>query len=182
VPRGGTAIAQAIEAARDMFAHSPAESTKVLLILTDGEDHEGDPIAAAQEAYESDGIRTFAIGVGDPSSSVGAQVPMGPDPNSKPLLHDGQIVFSKLDVTGLQAISRAGGGQFAAIRDLPGLVDALAAMHGSELGTQERIRHVPRYPWFLAAALFLLFLEQFISERRAAGASAPQRVWQQEAA
>jgi len=182
VPRGGTAIARAIEAATDLFLHSPEEATKVILLFTDGEDHEGEPAAAAQEAYEKRGIRTFTIGVGDPTLTVGAQVPSGLGDSTRPLLYDGQIVFSKLDAAGLQEISRAGGGQFAAIRDLSRLVDTVAAMHKSHLGTEERIRHVPRYPWFIAAAVVLLFLEQFVHERRATPAAMPQRLWQQEAA
>lgn len=178
-PRGGTAIAEAIRASTDLFARSPQEATKIILLFTDGEDHEGGPAQAAQAAFEEHGIRTFAIGVGDPARTVGAQVPSGIG-SSKPLLHDGQIVFSKLDVPGLEEIGQAGGGQFAPIMDLHRLVDAMAGMRKTELTSQERVRHKPRYQWFVAMALLMLALETLISERRSSIANVPQRIWQQE--
>jgi hypothetical protein len=98
------------------------------------------------------------------------------------LLYDGQIVFSKLDVPGLQAVSHAGGGQFTVLRDFPRLVDAIAQMHGTKLGAEERLRHVPRYQWFIAAAIALLCMERFIHERRSVSAAAPMRAWQEETA
>ncbi len=180
-PRGGTAIAEAIRAATDLFAKSPQEASKIILLFTDGEDHEGGPVEAAKTAFEKHDIRTFTIGVGDPARTVGVQVPAREDDTRKPLLYDGQIVFSKLDVAGLQLIADAGGGRFAAIHELHRLVDAIAGMRKVELTTEERFRHKPRYQWFLAVALVLLGLETMISERRSSVADLPQRVWQQEA-
>jgi len=179
-PRGGTAVAEAIRAATDLFAKSPEEATKIILLFTDGEDHEGGPVEAAKVAFEEHGIRTYPIGVGDPARTVGAQVPVREGDARKPLLYDGQIVFSKLDVSGLQRIADAGGGQFATIHDLHRLVDAIAGMRKAELTMEERIRHKPRYQWFLAVALVLFGLESVISERRSSIEKLPQRVWQQE--
>jgi Ca-activated chloride channel family protein len=181
-PRGGTAIAEAIRASTNLFARSPKEATKIILLFTDGEDHQGGPVEAARAAFEEHGIRTFTIGVGDPSRTVGVQVPMGEDTN-KPLLHDGQIVFSKLDVAALQQIGEAGGGRFASITDLHALVDAIAGMHKTQLSTEERIRHKPRYQWFVATAILLLFLEMLMSERRSGGTDfEPARTWELERA
>lgn len=179
-PRGGTAIADAISAATDLLVRSPEEATKIILLLTDGEDHEGDPLAAAAKAWEDRGIRTYTIGVGDPARTVGVQVPSGEGAAGRPLLHDGQIVFSKLDVPGLQRIADAGKGRFAPVRDLHHLVDAIVGMRRAELSTEERIRHRPRYQWFVAVALFLLALETMISDRRTWIGDLPQRTWQQE--
>ena len=179
-PRGGTAIAAAIRGARDLFAKSTQEATKIIVLFTDGEDHEGDPLEEAKLAYEQAGIRTFTVGVGDTARTVGAQVPSGAGASSKPILYDGQIVFSKLDVANLQRIALAGGGQFASIKDFHRLVSEMAKMRSTELTTEERIRHRPRYQWFVAAALILLALETIISERRASVTKLPQRVWQQE--
>jgi Ca-activated chloride channel family protein len=178
-PRGGTAISQAIRSAIDLFAKSPEQATKIILLFTDGEDHEGGPAEAAREAFEEHNIRTFTIGLGDPARTVGVQVPAGAGDGRKPLLYDGQIVFSKLDVTGLRQIAEAGGGRFAPIRDLHSLVDAIAGMRRTELSSEERVRHKPQYQWFLAAALILLGLESLISERRASIENLPQRTWQQ---
>ena len=181
-PRGGTALAKAIYAATDLFVKSPDEATKVILVFTDGEDHDGDPIAAAQTAFQEHGIHTFTIGVGDPARIAGAQIPIHTGNKIKPLLHNGQIVFSKLDVPGLRQIARSGSGQYAAIRDFGRLVDAIAGMHRSELSTEERIRHKPRYQWFLAIALLLLALEGTIHERRRGETQTIKRVWQWETA
>ncbi len=180
VPRGGTAIGRAIAEATDLFAKSPAEATKLILLFTDGEDHEGGAQEAAKSVYEQFGIRLFTIGIGDPSLSAGAQVPSAQGGSNKPLLHDGQIVFSKLDVDGLRLAAQAGGGQYAPLDDLNLLVDAVAGMRKTELSTEERMRHKPRYQLFLVAALILLGAETIIAQRRLAIDDAPQRVWQQE--
>ncbi len=179
-PRGGTAIAKSIQAATDLFSKSPEEATKIILLLTDGEDHEGDPIEAAKQALEEHGIRTFTVAVGDPAQTVGARVPIREGGQRKALLYDGQIVFSKLDVAGLQQIAEAGGGQYAPIDQFPGLVNGMAQLRKTELTTEERMRHKPRYQWFLVAALILLGLETMIGERRTGTSDAPRRVWQLE--
>jgi len=179
-PRGGTAIGEAIREATDLFVKSPEQATKIILLFTDGEDHEGGAVEAATAAFEEHNIRVYPIGVGDPMRTVGVQVPAGADERGKPLLYDGQIVFSKLDVPGLQRIAEAGGGQFATIQDLHRVVDVIAGMRKVELTTEERVRHTPRYQWFVAAALLLLGLETLIHERRSSVEKRAQRVWQQE--
>lgn len=180
-PRGGTAIAKAIETATDLFAKSPPDASRILLLLTDGEDHEGDPVEAARIAFRDHHIRTYTVGVGDAARTVGAQVPIHDAGSRKTLLHDGQIVFSKLNEAELIKTAEAGGGQYAPIGQLHRLVDAMAAMRTAELATEKRIVHKPRYQWFIAAALILLAMETMMSDRRKSVSTLPQRVWQQEA-
>ncbi len=182
VPRGGTAIAQATRAAVDLFARSPQQATKVILLCTDGEDHEGGPVEEAQAALKDHSIHVFTIGVGDPMRTVGAEVPAGDGGPSKPLLHDGQIVFSRLDVEGLRKIANAGGGDYASIEQLHRVVDKIASMRTTELTTEERMRHQPQYQWFVAMALLLLGVEMMIREVRPVASDQLQRTWQQEAA
>lgn len=179
VPRGGTAIARALQAASDLFVRSPQQASKVILLFTDGEDHEGGPVETAREIQKNLGIQVFTIGVGDPSRTVGAEVPGGGANGDKPLLHDGQIVFSKLDPSSLRQIAEAGGGRYAPIGDFHVLVDAVSSMSHSELTIEERRRYKPRYQWFLSAALFLLVLETLIPESRP-GRDDLRRVWQGE--
>ena len=181
-PRGGTAIGRAITEATDLFARSPEQATKIVLLFTDGEDHEGSAVEAAKLAYEEHNIRVFTIGIGDPSLTAGARVPADDSRSAKPMLYDGQIVFSKLDVAGLRAIADTGGGRYAPLDDLHLLVDAVAGMRKTELSTEERMRHKPRYQLFLVAALIMLGIESLIGERRASVSDAPQRAWQQEGA
>jgi len=179
VPKGGTAIAQAIRTAVDLFAKSPQQATKVVLLCSDGEDHEGGPVEEAQAALKEYGIHVFTIGVGDPKRTVGAEVPAADGRVSKPLLHDGQIVFSKLDVEGLRTIANAGGGDYASIEELNRVVDKIANMRTTELTTEERVRHQPQYQWFVAVALLLLGLEMMIREVRPDTSNDLQRTWQQ---
>ena len=180
-PRGGTALAEAIYEAANFFSSSPEEATKVILLLTDGEDHEGDPVAAAQHVAEEYGVRVFTVGVGDPTRSAGAEVPSGPEPGSQPLVYDGQIVYSKLNEPYLRSIAEAGGGMYSRVSDFHRLVDALAQLEKHQLTTEEREQYVPRYQWFAAAALVLLTIETLLAQRRTRTASATLRRWTTEA-
>lgn len=180
VPRGGTAIGKAINAGVDLFAASPQEATKLLLVVTDGENHETDAVEAATAAYKEKGIRVYGISVGDPASTAGAQVPVGENVGAQPLLHNGQLVFSKVDVAGLRAIAEAGNGEYAPIEALSRLVGKIANMKGTELTTEERMRRRPQYQWFLATALMLLIVEAAMSELRSSVVDQPVRLWQQE--
>jgi Ca-activated chloride channel family protein len=179
-PRGGTAVAKAIESATDLFGKSPAEATKIILLVTDGEDHEGNPVEAARIAYEEHGIRTFTVAVGDPARTVGARIPVSEGGRQKPLLYNGQIVFSKVDVAGLHRIAEAGGGQFARVTGFKRRVDAIAVLRKTELSNETRLRHKPRYQWMIALALVLLGLEMIIREGSTTREVAPRRLWQLE--
>ncbi len=182
VPRGGTALGEAIRAAVDLFARSPQEATRVVLLFTDGEDHEGGPLEAAAAAYREQGVRIFTVGVGDAARSAGALVPGGAANEVKPLLYDGQIVFSKLQDEQLRAMAEAGGGQYAPVQELHRLVNAISGMWKTELTTEERQRHVPRYQWFVAAALLLLGLETIMAGPRGGDARSVRRLWAAEEA
>jgi Ca-activated chloride channel family protein len=175
--RGGTDIGEAIRRAAELFTGSPEEATRIILLLTDGEDQEGQAHAAAAEVYERDRIRVFTVGVGDPAWSVGAEIPV--EGGGQPLLHDGQIVFSKLAVGDLKAIAETAGGRYAPIGEFHRLVQEMAGMKRTELTTEERLRHRPRYQWFVAAALLLLGLETLIGDRRALTPDRPLRAWQE---
>ena len=182
VPRGGTAIAKAIDAAADMFAISPPDATKIVLLVTDGEDHEGQPVEAAQAAHKEHGIRVYTVAAGDPSSTVGAQVPMNENPNAPPLLHEGQIVFSRVADEELKAIAAAAQGEYVPLDSFNRMVAKMASLEGKELGTEERLRHRPHYQWFAAICLLLLFWETALSETAPKRGDEPLRAWQQEAA
>lgn len=181
VPRGGTAIGEAITAAVELFAGSPPEAEKIILVFTDGEDHEGAPVEAAAAAWNQNNVRVYTVGVGDPARTVGAPVPAAPG-SDKPLLHDGQIVFSKLNEPSLREIASAGSGEYAPVQQLFRIVNRVGATRKAELSAEERRRHQPRYQWFVAAALLLLFLETIIRSTARPAGEQPQRLWQEEAA
>ncbi len=181
-PRGGTAIAEAVYESAGFFKTSPKEASKILLVFTDGEDHVGDPIAAAREMHEEYGIVTYCVGVGDPSLTAGAEVPEGESPDARPLVHEGQIVFSKISPEALTAIAEAGQGRYVPAADFGLLVGHLSQLQKQKITAEERQRRMPRYQWFVAAALLLLTLEPLIARRRRVPDEAVTRVWQQEAA
>lgn len=175
-PRGGTAIAEAIYTASQGFAASGEQATKVILVFTDGEDHEGDPVRAAKEVYEKDGGVVFAIGVGDPDSPTGAQVPKAPGHND-PLVHEGQIIYSKLNMEGLDEIAQAGGGQAVDVSRFTSVVNLIDKMDKTKIESEERKRFKPRYQIFLAAGLWALMLQSWIRPTRKGPIEPPRRSW-----
>ncbi len=179
-PRGGTAIAQALRHATDLFARSPEDATRIVLLFTDGEDHEGGPVEEARVAWNEHGIHVYTIGVGDPAITVGSQLPGADDGANKPLLHDGQIVFSKIDVATLQKVAQAADGRYVPLPQLHRLVDAIAGMRRTRLSSEERIRHKPRYQWFVVMALILLGIETMVGEAGPMESGAVRRLWEQE--
>ena len=68
IPQGGTALAEAIQTARSAFKEG-YDNHKVLVIFTDGDDHDGQAIETAKEAAK-EGMRIFTIGVGTPKGDV----------------------------------------------------------------------------------------------------------------
>ncbi|MBO7305536.1 MAG: VWA domain-containing protein, partial [Bacteroidales bacterium] len=109
VPVQGTALGDAINTAIKSFSAeaSMQENNKAIILITDGENHEDDPVEAAKVAAEL-GIRVFCIGVGSPD---GKPIPMGENGD---LLKDkdGNIVVTKLDEKVLESVAVAGNGAY----------------------------------------------------------------------
>ena len=104
VPVQGTAIGDAINTAMRSFS-AQSEKSRAVIVITDGENHEDDPVTAAKQAAEM-GARVFAIGVGSPE---GKPIPMNGE-----LLKDkdGEIVVTRLDEKVLQDVAAAGNGVY----------------------------------------------------------------------
>jgi Ca-activated chloride channel family protein len=156
LPRGGTAIADAIDVAREMLSRSPyTESGKAIVVVTDGEEHEGDPEGAARRAQEA-GVVVHVVGVG---SAAGEPIPL----EDGSYLRDatGGTVVSRLDRARLEQVARAGGGVLAAPSegfDLEPVRAALSTLGKADLETRARQVHEERYRWALTPALLLLVL------------------------
>lgn len=165
IPVKGTAIGEAIRMALRAFDASQEESRAILLI-TDGEDHGGQALAAAEEA-KTKGVRIFAIGIG---RDEGAPIPDERGGFRKD--QRGELVLSRLDETTLQKIALATGGTY--VRSVTGDMDLeklyaqgiKATLKAQELGSRRRQRWEERFQWVLALALLVLGLEPFIRERR----------------
>ncbi|RKZ28674.1 hypothetical protein DRQ36_10100 [bacterium] len=173
IPEQGTAIARAIEIGREAFVEK-SNRQHVMLILTDGEDHEGDPVAAAEAAREK-GIIIYTVGIGSPT---GVPVPQYDKYGNKAgLLKDreGNIVTSKLDEMTLQRVALATDGKYYPARpgaaELDEILDAISGMEKSEIESKVFTNFEERYHWALIPALICLLLSSALPERRKAGAA-----------
>jgi Ca-activated chloride channel homolog len=166
VPVQGTAIGRAIEmAVRSFTPESPA--SKVLIIISDGEDHEDDPIKAANAAREQ-GVTVFTIGIGRPE---GAPVPVKEGGQVRFLTdQEGNTVISRLDETLLRGIAIAGNGLFiragSSGTGLEAIMEEIGKMDKAEFGELIYTEFEERFQYMAAMALLFLVLDLLIPERK----------------
>ncbi len=166
VPVQGTAIGRAIEMAMRSFT-GESSASKVLVIISDGEDHEDDPVKAAALARE-DGITIHTIGMGRPE---GAPIPAGGRGESQFLTdQDGNTVITRLDEATLREIASAGGGLYiragASGAGLDIIMDEIGEMEKAGFGELQYTEFEERFQYMAAIALLLLLLDFFIPERK----------------
>ena len=169
IPAQGTAIAEAIRSALRSFG-SQDRKYKVLILITDGEGHGGDPLVAAQEASEA-GVRVFAVGVGTPEGEL---IPIGGQ-GRKEYLKDrrGNIVKTRLDEATLARIAEITDGAY--IRAQAGGVGVeeayaqISRMEKRDLGSRKYTQYKHRYQWPLGLAFLCFAAEALLSDRRRAG-------------
>ena len=167
IPVPGSAIGTAIRLAHKslMDGENKESVGKSIILITDGEDQQSQPIAAAKAAAE-DGIRIYTIGIG---SIGGAPIPNG----SGGFVRDrqGRMVMSRLDEKTLETIASLTGGHH--VRSTTGDLDLdmIYSQHirkdlkqGSIRESQEKVWY-ERY-WIFALAAMLLLLWDFYHERR----------------
>lgn len=171
IPRGGTAIEQALGTAVAAFfpankAVLPDEGTdRVILLITDGEDHEGNPLDLVPLLKEK-GIRVYTIGIG---TLEGELVPGENGGYFKD--RQEQIVKSSLNEDVLQELALATGGTY--VRSAPGdtglervFQESIKGLRRSEHEARTIKIYEDRFPWFLVAALLLLAGEALLADRR----------------
>jgi Ca-activated chloride channel family protein len=171
IPVKGTALGEAIRTSLEAFEGGSQESRAIILI-TDGEDHIGEALDAAEEA-KADGVRIFTIGIG---RDEGAPIPAPGGGFRKD--RRGEMILSRLDETTLQKIALATGGRY--VRSVTGDVDLekiysqgiKATLEDQDLGSKRRQHWEERFQWLLAVALLALALEPLIPERIRRKASA----------
>jgi Ca-activated chloride channel family protein len=168
VPEQGTALADAIEAARTSF-NNPDVKSRVLVIITDGEDHEEAAVEAAAKAAQ-EGIRIYTIGMGTPQ---GAPIPVkdkrGLDAGFK-RDKTGAIIVTRLNDVLLQRIADAGDGKYLrgtqSAQELEAIWSDIAAMEKKEFGQKQFTSFENRFQYLVLPAWLLLLAEFFISERK----------------
>lgn len=162
VPVQGTALGDAIHTAVKAFSTQSSKS-RAIIVITDGENHEDDPVAAAKEAAEA-GVRVFAIGVGSPE---GKPIPMNGE-----LLKDsnGEIVVSRLDEEILAKVAEAGQGAYVRAGNtefgLGPIVNSIHKMDEEEFSSVVFEEFDEQYMYFFGAALLLLVIEMLIGYRK----------------
>jgi Ca-activated chloride channel family protein len=168
IPRGGTNIASAIREAQAALRRRPG-SDKILILVTDGEDLEGDALIAAQAATQQDRLKIYTIGVG---TAQGDLIPLSADRSSGFVKDDaGAFVKSRLDEPALKALAGATGGLYAPLgaegQGFETLYKmSLAPLLKHDLASRQRKVYIERYQWPLGASLALLLSSLLIGNRR----------------
>jgi Ca-activated chloride channel family protein len=165
IPRGGTALAAAIDAGLEAFEGRESKH-QALVLITDGESHEGDVAAAAKRAAER-GVKIFTVGIG---TAEGELIPG----EGGAFLKDrrGQVVKTRLDEQTLRDVATTTGGVYLRAQgpelDLGDLYrDHISQLEKRELGSTLERRWEQRFQWPLALALLLLALEVLVGDARA---------------
>ena len=162
VPVQGTAIGDAINTAIRSFS-SQSEKSRAVIVITDGENHEDDPVAAAKQAAQL-GVRVFTIGVG---SSEGKPIPMNGE-----LLKDkdGNIVVTRLDESVLQEVASAGNGVYVRAGNsefgLNPIIDDIRKMEDEKYNSIVFEEYDEQFMYFFAIALFFLVVEMLVGDRK----------------
>jgi len=171
VQEPGTCLADAIKAATENF--NPQERKyKVVLLLTDGEDHCKelglDPVKAAEEAKKQAAV-IYTVGIG---SAGGSPIPVADESGGMQYKRDqaGEMIQSRLDEDTLKQIALATGGKYyhslAGELEVEKIYNEIKQMERKKFGEQVQIEYEDRFQYFLAAAMILLFASALLPERK----------------
>ncbi len=168
IPVQGTNIGKAIEVASKAFKEKEKQQ-KVLIIITDGENFEGDPVSAAKEAAKK-GIIIYTIGIGNPA---GEPIPMR-DANGNLIGYKkdskGNVVVSRLDENTLQSIAEAGNGKYFHTspggKELDKIYDEISGMEKKEFKGRLMTVYEERFQVPLIIGMILFAFGIFIPERK----------------
>jgi Ca-activated chloride channel family protein len=168
IPRGGTSISQAIKEAIRSY-EGGLKKYKVLILITDGEDHEGNPEKVVEEA-KKEGVKVFCIGIGTPEGEL---ITLTDEKGNETFLKDsqGNVVKTGLDETTLQKIALTTGGSYIRSGATEFGLDLiyeekLSKMEKRELESKLAKQFEERFQIPLTLAFLLLLGELFISERK----------------
>lgn len=167
IPTQGTAIGSAIDLSLQSYIGTDNKN-KMLLIITDGENHEDDAVEAARKAREQ-GVLVHTIGMG---TLEGAPIPVYDNGVQVDFMKDngGNTVITKINQEALEEISNAGGGIFirASSSDdgLNAIQKEMNKMTKKIFGTKQFSDFEDKYMYFLAGGLLVLLIEFSISYRQ----------------
>ncbi|MCQ2143212.1 MAG: VWA domain-containing protein [Bacteroidales bacterium] len=163
IPTQGTAIGDAISLAIKSFS-AQSEKSRAIIVITDGENHEDDPVAAARQAAEI-GINVYTIGIGSPEGK--------PIPVDGELLKDkdGNIVVTRLDEKVLKEIAQAGNGVYVRAGNsefgLEPIVESIQKMDAEKFNSVVFEEFDEQFMYFFGVALFFFVIAMAIGDRKA---------------
>ncbi len=167
IPTQGTDIGAAIDLALESFGKDEGKN-KAIVIITDGEDNEAGAVKSAEAAAEK-GITIHTIGMG---SAEGTPIPMFRGNVREGFRKDkeGNTVVTKLNEQTLQEIASAGNGIYVHASNsdagLNNVLDAINKLEKKQFDSKMYSDYEDRFQWFVSAALLLLLIETFLSERK----------------
>lgn len=168
LPRPGTAIGDAIDKAIASFIKKQRKY-KVLVLLTDGEDHQTKPIEAANRA-KKEGVIIYTIGIG---TKKGEPIPLVDEKGGVTGYkkdRDGEVVMSRLDEVTLQKIALLTNGKYYHASpsefELDKIYNEIGKMEKKELSSRLFTQYEDRFQYFLGLALILLCIEFVVGDRK----------------
>lgn len=163
----GTAISEALEMAKTYF-NDDEQTNRILFLISDGEDHEGNIEEIASEAAKQ-GIRIVTIGVG---TTKGGPIPEKRNGVIQSYKKDrsGQTVITKLDEATLKEIATEANGRYIDGRVTSQVVEEvteiLQNMDKKEFESQQIADYKSQFQWFLGLGLLFLLLDILLLERQ----------------
>lgn len=170
MPVQGTDLGEALRVSLDALEEAARED-RLVVVVTDGEDHEGGIDAQLQRAAAS-GVRIDAVGIGSPE---GVPIPESRSADGSQSFKrdaEGNVVTTRLDEETLRRVAEATGGRFVLVS--PGstafeeLMDEIAGVQGEEVEAREITQFEEQYQIFLGLGFLVLLVESLVPERRRA--------------
>lgn len=165
----GTAIDDAIRLAKTYY-DDVEQTNRVLVIISDGEDHTGGAGQLAEEATK-EGIKTYTIGVG---TAKGGPIPIKRRGITESFKRDlqGEVVITKLNEKTLKDIAAEGNGEYidgtVTEEAVEFIKNRLSTMNKTEFEAKKFSEYQDQFQWFLGLGIFLLLLDVFLLERKTA--------------
>lgn len=161
----GTDIGSAIDLSLKSFT-SNTKTSKAIILITDGENHEQDALEAARRAKEM-GVTIHTIGMGSPQ---GAPIPIAGRAGQYHRDRSGNIVVSHLDETGLKKIAATGSGIYVRANNtrlgLNILMKEISKMDKTKMKSKVYSDYIERFQYFIAFALLLLLVDMLVLNKK----------------
>jgi len=166
IPKPGTNLTAAIQMAMKNF-ESKERKYKVLVLITDGEDH-GEDVMKMAEAADREGLIIYTVGIGSPK---GVPIPIYDGGGNKEFKKDrnGEVVLTKLDQLTLEKIALTTGGKYyqsvTGETKLEAIYKEISKMEKKELASMKFSQYEDRFQYLILVAIIFLVVEVLLSER-----------------